>query len=581
MMLVLFAALGGKLVVLQVSDGHAYAAIAEEKRMARVTLVANRGTIADRNGNPLARSVPASAVYADPKYVGDPVKTAQLLSGLLDVPETELVANLSRKLTDSGKEVRFVYLARELDTEIGAAVQKMIDKGEFSEKKKSGEEQFAGIGVLTEQRRDVPSRDIASNLVGFTGRDGYGLAGLEATLNDALRGKDGKRAFEVGLRGQEIPAGYSRTDPARPGAKVTLTIDRDLQYETQRMLNKRLDEVRATVGSAIVMDTHTGEILSMASYPSYDASQPQASKPEEHGNVGSSMVLEPGSVHKAITLSAALEEKKIQPDSAFAIAPTIQKGDKVFKDTHTHTGGRITLSGILAKSSNVGTITVADLLGAQKLYEYQRKFGLGTKIGIGVGGESAGLVQPPSRWSGPSYGGIPIGIGVAATPLQMTAAYAAIANDGKSVRPKLFKDVAGPDSAAVRKVQQIVDAKGDNKQIISPETAKTMREAMEAVATEEGTAPKAAVSGYRVAGKTGTGLRVINNKYASGDVASFIGMVPADKPRYVISIFAHVPNGGGGAVTGPVFSSLASFALRHYGVPPTGTAPASLPLTVP
>ncbi len=564
--LLLFALLGGKLVVLQVSDGRAYAAMAEQKRMAHVTLNAPRGAILDRSGAPLARSVPASAIYADPKHVDDPVKTARALTALLEVPESELVAKLSRAFADSGKELRFTYLVRELDTEVGAAVQKMVD-----------DDRLAGIGVLTEERRDVPSRDIASNVVGFTGRDGDGLAGLEASYNDVLRGRDGERSFEVGLRGQEIPAGFDQQQAARPGADLMLTLDRDLQYETQRLLAAKLDSAGASSGSAIVMDARNGEILAMSSYPSYDASDPLSSQPSERRNIGTSTVLEPGSVHKAITLSAALEEGAIEPDVAMAIPSTIRKGEKVFRDTHAHAGGKITLPGIMTKSSNIGTIMIADELGADKLYEYQKKFGLGKKTNIGLAAESAGIVQPPDRWSGPSYGGIPIGIGVGVTPMQMTAVYATLANDGMSVTPQLINQTPQADGEPA----ETPTADARSHRVISAENARVIREAMRPVVPEEGTAPEAAVSGYDVAGKTGTGLRVVDSKYAPGEVTSFIGMVPAEKPRYVISVFAHVPTGSGDLVAAPVFSSLASFALRSGGVAPSGAPPPSAPLTVP
>ncbi|PZS11254.1 MAG: hypothetical protein DLM55_01980 [Acidimicrobiales bacterium] len=563
--IILFCLLGGKLIVLQISDGRAYAATAEEIRMARVSLFAPRGTITDRTGNPLAHSVPASAIYADPKHVSDPDKTAQILTTLLQVPEAELAAKLSRKTTDNGTPLRFIYLARELDTEIGTQVQKMVESKEL-----------AGIGVLTEERRDVPSRDIASNVIGFTGRDGYGLAGLESSYDDVLRGHDGSRAFEVGLRGQEIPAGYNREVPARPGANIELTLDRDLQYEAQRVLDQRLAQVNADSGSAVVMDANSGEIVAMASYPGYDASAPATSQPNERRDVASSWMVEPGSIHKAITLSAALEEGVISADTALELPPTIVKGGQTFRDTHTHTAGKITLSGILAKSSNIGTIMIADKLGADKLYAYQKKFGLGSKTNIGLAGESAGILQPPSRWSGPSYGGIPIGLGVGVTPLQMTAVYAAIANDGVSVVPKLIKRISDSNGHS----RELPNSAAEGKRIISAETAQIMRQAMQAVVSKDGTAASAAVNGYSVAGKTGTGLYVVNNRYAPGDVTSFIGMVPAEKPRYVISVFAHVPSGTGGAVAGPVFSSLASFALRLYGVPPTSDPKPALPVMV-
>lgn len=554
----LFIVLGGRLVYVQATDGSAYAAQALAERSANVTLAAERGSILDRDGAVLSRSVPASAIYVDPKFVKNPVKIAHRLSGMLGVPESELLPKLKQKRNKDGTAIRFVYLARGLDREVGQAVTDLA---------------LPGVYELDEQRRDVPGHDLAANIIGFTGTDGYGLAGLESSYDKVLAGKSGKREFERGASGQEIPNGYHRTTPAKPGSDVQLTIDSDLQYETQQVLTQHLQEVKAYDGAAVVLDAHTGEILSMASYPTYDAENP-GGPAANRVDIASSTVIEPGSVHKAITLSAALNENVIQADSAIPVGPTINKGGTTFSDTHPHGQENITLQGIMAQSSNVGAITIADKLGAQKLYEYQKKFGIGDRPNIGLPGETNGIVQPPKNWSGPSYGGVPIGMGVAVTPLEMTAAYATIANDGRKVTPQLVHETKN----AHGKVSKT--AVPHQSRVVSAKTAKTMRETMEAVVSNEGTAKTAAVPGYRVSGKTGTGMQVVNGKYAEGNVTSFIGMIPAEAPRYVIGIFAHVPSHGeGGGVAGPVFADLAGFTMRHYSVPPATSEPPPIRIT--
>jgi cell division protein FtsI (penicillin-binding protein 3) len=548
-LIAMFGLLAGRLVYLQLTSAAAYAAAAAAQRSAAITLVAPRGAILDRNGTRLAHSVPASAVYADPTFVRQPAETARRLSGLLAVQESKLAKALAHKRDDDGQAIRFTYLARGLDPEVGQAVKAL---------------EIPGVYVLDEQRRDVPGHDLAANIVGFTGIDGYGLAGLEAAYDDELKGVDGSREFEVGGSGQPIPDGYQHQVRAKPGRDLHLTIDSDLQFQTQRMLSEALRSARAYSGSAVVMDVQTGELLAMASYPTYDAANPTATDERDRQNLATSSVIEPGSVHKAITFAAGLECGVINKDSVLTVPMTIEKGDKTFRDTHSHPTTGMTLSGILAQSSNVGTIMIADGVGAERLYEFQRAFGLGEGTGLGLPGESDGIVQPPANWSGSSYGGIPIGLGVAVTPLQMTSVYATVANDGVRVAPSLISGVSAPGEGA--------PAAGAPKgeRVMSSENAQVLREALEAVTSSEGTGAKAAVPGYRVAGKTGTGMRVEDGAYAPGDVTSFIGMVPADAPRYVIGVFAHVPSGTGGAVTGPVFSDLASFTLRHYGVAPTG-----------
>jgi cell division protein FtsI (penicillin-binding protein 3) len=559
--LTLFAVLAGRLVQIQAYEGTAYAAQAAADKTRSVVLLAPRGAIVDRHGNELALSVDAVFVDGDPTKIREPAKVARALSGLIGVPESELVRKLSKKVNSEGGPIQFVYLARQRDPQVGQAVLAA---------------NLPGIYVRKEQRRDVPGADLAANIVGFVGAEGKGLAGIEASYDSVLRGKDGLRSYARGLHGQQIPDGKDVMVPAKPGHDVQLTIDWDLQYQAQKLLGLRMKDMRGGTGAVVVQDVQTGEIMAMASYPSYDAKDPGDSTAKTRTDLAPGAVIEPGSVHKVVTIGAALEEGKIHAGDTFPIGMTVEKGKVTFKDTHPHPHMNITLQGILAQSSNVGTIAIADKLGPQKLYEYQRAFGLGSKIGIGLPGESGGLVQPPKNWSGPSYGSIPIGLGVAVTPLQMTSVYTTIANDGVRIPPKL--------------VRATIDAKGTSsptpsakpQRVMSVENARILRSALEAVPTKFGTAKLAAIPNYRVAGKTGTGLRVENDHYMPGNVASFVGIFPADAPRYVVGVFVHAgPGSSGGAVAAPLFSELGKFTLQLYAIPPTGTAPPPIRISVP
>ncbi len=561
--LLLFAVIGTRLVQLQLTDAPAYAAAGLKERLNSVDLPAPRGSILDRTGAVLAHSVEARFVAADPPLVTDPAKTAALLSPLLGIAQSDLLGPLEKKKHDiDGTPVHFVWLARGVDVDRAQQIQDL---------------KLPGIIIDRDERRDVPGDDLAANLIGFTGTDLVGLAGIEARYDKVLRGKDGKLTYEVGqgeLR-KPIPGGYQLLTPAQPGSSLELTIDRDVQFMTQRILSEKMSSQNADWAAAIVLDVHTGEVIAQASYPTYSAKNPFASNPADRGDMATGAVVDPGSIHKAIVLSAALQEGVVTPSTMIPIGPTIQKGDETYHDTHPFPEGtHISLAGLMAFSSNVATIKVASMLGAQKLYQYQCAFGLGQATGIGIPGESSGLVQPPANWSGTSYGSVPIGMGVSVTPLQMAAVYAAIANDGVYVQPHLIKETIQPNGTVIP-----ADAPQSHR-VISPESAAALREIMEAVTTVPGaTGLNAALPGYRIAGKTGTGKQVKDGKYTAGDVASFIGMAPADQPRYVIAVFAHTPGGGGGAVAGPAFRDMMGYTLRHFQVPPTGTKPPEFVIT--
>ncbi|SHM35554.1 peptidoglycan D,D-transpeptidase FtsI family protein [Cryptosporangium aurantiacum] len=547
-LLALFLVVGGRLVQIQTTEGSQYATMAATDRRVSEELYAPRGAILDRDGNVLAHDVQGATIAADPGYIKDEAEVAAAVAPLLGMTPAEVEKKLARRTHADGTLNRYVVLKKKVPLAVGDAVNRLRTK-------------IPGLIVQDDQVREVPGGDLAANVVGRTGTEGTGLAGLEAGYNTVLQGVNGERVYDKGTGGQEIPDGYHRTTAAKAGSDLVLTLDRDLQYQANKLLKERLAATKAWNGSAIVMDVETGEILAMVSADTTDAKKKGTSL-----DLATAAVVEPGSVHKALTIAGGLDSGVIEPNSVLTLPETIEKGGVTYRDTHDHGSPRYTLMGILAQSSNIGTIMVADKLGPQRLYDYQRAFGLGTRTGIGLPGESRGIVQPPQNWSGPSAGSIPIGLGVAATPLQMTALYATLANGGMKVQPLLVKSVVGADGT-VRATER-----AEPERVVSEEAAKTVVRDMTAIATAEGTAPLAAVPGYLVAGKTGTGKRAEGNKYMDGNVTSFIGIVPADNPRYVISVFIHTPEGVGGAIAGPMFSDLAGFTLRRYGVSPSGAA---------
>jgi cell division protein FtsI (penicillin-binding protein 3) len=569
--LVLFTIIAGRLVMLQLVDARGYALTGLNDRLITQPLFAPRGTIYDRNHQVLAQSVEAKYVFADPSQITakqvEPIANALL--NLLGIPASELNQKLSRKTRADGSKDEFEYLARGVDISTANAVMAL---------------HLPGIGIGHDERSEAPGHDLAANLVGFASSDGgtgdslTGRVGLEEGYNDLLSGTDGSHTFEVGQGSLDaaIPGGYDETKPAHPGGSLELTIDRDLQYEFQQVLTKEMSQYHADFGSAVAIDVHTGEVLAQASYPGYDADNPGASDAAQRLDANTQIAVDPGSIHKVITLGAALQSGAIQQDTTITLpGSSIVKGGTTYRDTTPlHPGTKITIPGILAYSSNVGAISVADKMSPQTLYDYQLKFGLGKSTHEGIPGESAGLVQPPSNWSGSSYGSIPIGDGVSTTPLQMAAVYATIANNGVYIQPHLIKATMSPDG----KSQPA--AAPQTHRVLSSQVAATLRHDLEAVVTAKGaTGRKAAIPQYRVAGKTGTGELVRNGAYVSGDVASFIGMAPADNPQYVIAVFAHSATGGSSDLSAPTFQQMMSFTLQHYGVAPTGTAVPTFTLT--
>ena len=556
----LFVMIGIRLVVLQVASSPADAARLiklRDTRISSITLPAPRGSILDRDGTVLAHSVEARYVAVDPTLVTDPAKTAAILSPLIGVAQSKLIPLMTKHNRPGGGQSRFEFLAQGVDISIGDKIAAM---------------NLPGIVVRQDERRDVPGADLAANLIGFTGEDNSGLEGLEARYDSLLRGTPGKQEFEIGKGdlNKPIPGGYQSYTEPQPGTSLELTIDADLQYEVQRDLGEQLRKWKATIGGAVVLDVQTGEVLAQASYPPYNAAKPSDYSPEDRQDVPSSIVADPGSVHKAFMIGAALQEGLITPDSAITVGPAIERGGYRFQDSHVQPKGtKMTIPGILALSSNVGTILISDRLGKQRVYQYQQKFGLGKSTNEGVNGEVSGRILTPDEWSGSASGSVPIGMSVDATLVQMAAGYAAIANNGTYVQPHVLKEmISGKDGKVTGA------AAPETHQVLRPDVAAELRTMMEAVVDQEdATGTQARVTGYRVAGKTGTGKRLIDGQYTSSNYGSFIGMAPAENPRFVIAVSAEVAHGTGGDVAAPAFSKMMSFALHRYRVLPSTTKP--------
>jgi cell division protein FtsI (penicillin-binding protein 3) len=425
------------------------------------------------------------------------------------------------------------------------------------------------IGFFPERSyiREYPSGSLISSLVGFVRANGVGATGLEYSLNSMITGVDGRYSY-AGGNGAEIPGSQREIIDAKAGTSVRLTIDRDVQWVAAQAIAEAVKKANALSGTVIVMDPRTGAILAHATAPTFDPNNTKNLTQNLIRNPSVQDVYEPGSTGKVMTLAAALEEKRITPDTVFSVPYSIKRGGSTFHDHEKHPVQHLTSSGILAVSSNTGTIKIGELMSHDTLHDYLLKFGIGSKTGSGLPGESAGLLRKVSDWSGTTAPTIAFGQGYSVTAMQATSVFATIANNGVRVTPTVIagtRDASGNFSPNKSQTTQ---------RVISEDTAVKMRVMMENVVSAQGTAPTAAIPGYRVAGKTGTAMRY-NQKTGgySGYTASFIGFAPADAPRYVINVTLQDPRNGhfGGALGGPVFKKVMTFVLQSKHVPPTNT----------
>jgi cell division protein FtsI (penicillin-binding protein 3) len=492
---------------------------------------ARRGTIFDRHGVELAVSEDAVTVFANPFLIHDPAAVAKRLAPLIGRREDDLL----RKLSD--RDAGFVYLRRKMDASQGQKIERL---------------EIEGIGTMVEPKRTYPQGYLASQVIGSVGTDNYGLAGLEQARNRQLRGEDGERRLVKDALGE--PVSMVEIERAEAGGDLRLTLDAAIQERTEAVLNEVGQTYQPAGATAVVMDPRTGEVLALANWPRVDANDVGEAPAFARQNRAIQASYEPGSTFKAITVSGALEEKLIEPDTQLAVPATLQVADRTIGEAHEGGGGTLTVADIVARSSNVGSVMIGLKLGAERFDRWVRRFGFGRPTGIDLPGEQQGIVLRPDQYSGSSMGNMPIGQGIAVTPIQMAAAYTAIANHGLLREPYV---VAG-DRRPPRRV-------------LSKGNAARISRMLEGVLAAGGTAEEAQVDGYRLAGKTGTAEKAENGGYSTTDfVASFLGYAPARNPRLLVAVMVDEPRGQiyGGVVAAPAFERIMEFALPYLKIPP-------------
>lgn len=534
------------------------------------TLLAPRGVISDVNGVELARSVAAITIVVDQAQIKNPKLVARITSPILQMDEAELTALYTGTL-------RYKIIVKNGKPAMWSALQKTIsDYNTEVLKEKSGLAKRI-VGFFSERGyiREYPTGTLASSLIGFINHEGVGAAGIESSLNSELSGTNGQYMFDNGA-GTIIPGSAKIRTEAKAGTSVRLTVDRDIQWVAQDAISKAVASSRAKSGTVIVMDPKTGAIIAQASAPTYNPAKPIVGNLNVIRNPAVQDVYEPGSTGKVITYAAALEEKKLTANSVYTVPYSMKVAGTKFSDHERHPTQRLTATGALAVSSNTAAIEIGQQLGSKTLYEYLTDFGFGKSTGSHLPGESAGLLRPVSDWSGTSLPTFAFGQGYSVTSLQATSVFATIANDGVRVTPTV---VAGTTDAS----GNYIPAKDQqSKRVISAETAKEIRKMLESVVSANGTAPTAAIPGYRVAGKTGTAMRFNSScSCYSGYTASFIGFAPADNPAYVVSVAIQEPQGmhWGGALGGPVFAKVMKFVLQSKHIAPSTTKLKAYPLT--
>jgi cell division protein FtsI (penicillin-binding protein 3) len=552
---------GARLVQLQGIDPKSYAAMAAAEGIEQVILPAERGDILDRNGVPLADSVHGRMVVADPVMTSDDApELAKLLAERLDV---DYVTTL-RRLRVEGS--RFEYIARRVPSTLATEV---VDDLE--------EQGFKGITLREDPVRDYPADDVAANLIGFMGTD-EPLGGFERTFDEQLAGTPGEARYQVG-DGNRIPLGENTVVPARHGDPLRTTVDLDLQWFTQRVLSQTLTKYRAESGSAVVMDTRTGELLALADAPTYDPNEPLESPKEDLGSRALSNPYEPGSVQKVLTAASLIDAGKVTARTRLKVPAQLNRQDRPIGDWFDHGTIRLTLAGVIAKSSNIGTVLAADAFSPTQLVDHLRDFGLGERTDIGVRGETPGILTPGEAMTSQTKDRVAFGQSLSVNAVQMTAAVNTIANGGRYVPPNVISGTAVTDDGT-----EVGTDTAQERRVVSRRAARQTTSMMERVVHEGvGVAPAAQVPGYRVAGKTGTAQRVSAECgcYDGSTTVSFAGFAPADDPRFTVYVVVHAPkvDGGGGSITGPAFSRIMGYALSRYRVPPTGTKPSRVPVT--
>ncbi len=533
-----------RLGFIQIFKASRYLSLAENQSRAVIEMQPARGRVFDSKGNELALDVRLDSLYSVSREVKDKAAVAAKLSAILGLDRTVILEKLSR-------DKMFVWIARKISPSKVDAIKRL---------------KIDGLAFVKESQRVYPKGETACHLVGFTDIDNNGLEGIELVYNSFLKGVPGWRMVQKDAKQRELISKQLELVPPVDGYNIHLTIDEVVQSIAERALAETCKKRNALGGSIIVMDPKSGDILAMAMYPLYDLNNARNSKPEHRRNRAVTDLFEPGSVFKVFTLSGILQEKIMSlNDRLNCESGTWAVAGKVLHDVHAY--GALTLREIMEKSSNIGTVKAAMKLGAVKMHKYIRDFGFGSKTGIGLAGEINGIVPHPKNWSRSSIINIPIGQGVAVTPIQLTAAFAAIANNGMLMKPRILTHIADSEG----KIIQSYDPEAV-RQVISKETALQVRAVMEGVVSN-GTGKKAAVPGFKAAGKTGTAQKLMPNGQYSHDKfwGSFVGFVPYDEPKIVVAVSIDEPHPVyyGGEVAAPAFSIVASEILAYWRISQT------------
>jgi cell division protein FtsI (penicillin-binding protein 3) len=533
--LLCFLAIAGRAFWLQGVRGSRLASEAVSQQTQSIPLPGLRGDVLDRHGNPLAASEDAATIFAVPSEVRKPALAAEKLAPILDLTEAEV-------LDDVTAETSYSPLARKVDLPTAQRIERL---------------ELAGIGEDPDSRRTYPQGELATQVVGAVGAEDEGLTGLERGKNSVLEGEDGERRMVIDVKGE--PIRMETAHEAEDGEDVKLTLDSAIEQKTEEVLSEVGETYAPKGATAIVMDPRSSQVLAMANWPPVDPTDLSSASPEDLINRATGFTYEPGSTFKAFTVSAALEEKRVTPETTFTLPPQLHVADRIIEDAEARPTVTLSVAQILAESSNVGAATIGLQIGSERFSKWIGRFGFGEPTGVQFPAEEQGIVPALDEYSGSTMGNLPIGQGLAVTPMQMMAGYQAIANGGLLRRPQLVEEV-GDESIHEPKGHRVIEAG----------VAAQVREMLEGVLEAGGTASAVSVPGYTLAGKTGTAQVAENGTYSETKyVASFIGFAPAQDPQLLVGVVVDQPQGDiyGGSVAAPAFGKIAEFALPYLGVP--------------
>jgi cell division protein FtsI (penicillin-binding protein 3) len=548
----LFSVFSFRLVYLQIIKHEEYAGLAAEKHGHRQPIYAERGAIVDANGEVLAHNIPVETIVADASQLNNRDAAVELLNEALKIPASALAEKLA-------SDRRYIVVQREVPESVAMALRDKLRKANVR-----------GIYFERDATRVYPNGSMLCHVIGFTDFDHHGIQGVEASMEQYLHGQDGYRHIERNRAGKEIVLYRGQEREARDGYQVQLTVDLNLQNIVENEIDAAMREFRPAKATIILMRPQTGEILAMANRPNFDLNLRADAKPEQMKNRAVIDMMEPGSTFKIVAAAAALNEHKVRPDTTIFCENGLWNfGGRALHD-HKPLGD-LSVRDVLVKSSNIGAAKLALTIGDQKFYEYIRRFGFGDRTGIELPGEIGGLIRPPQAWSKISITRIPMGHEIGVTPLQMTVAMATIANGGKLMTPRIVKSITTEDGRTIATFSPTA-----LRQVISPETAAQIGNALRGVVSDRGTAAAAAVPGFTISGKTGTAQKVDpKGGYEKGKyVVSFSGYLPAENPQFVGLVVlddAHTDKpemNYGGLVAGPIFSRVAEKAARYLDLEP-------------